>query len=412
MAPDGSVAYFGRRQEAAWAVAAAAAAAETAAASGGTPAAVARLRAVSDRAVGRLRSAYRQAPWGLSPVPRRLPPVPPGLSPLAATRASTSSRSRSTASPSSCSRSPPTRRSGARRAGAPLPADDDGSLVIPGQGGLAIVRTGRLWFAVHARPLKPGFPGYGDLRGDVGLVALKRLADDGRWRDELPLRPGDASSLVDSAGPVLIRGGRRYPPYGERIDVRGATVRLRGGFRSARGVWARRGVTFATPPSAEAACGSRSWRAAATCSSTRRSWQGAAPAHARRRDRRRHRHRHHARAGQPAPAAGVAGVLLPAAATCGGAATARPARRAGNDRSPTALISHDPQPPPHRRRCAPAPPRSPGPLGALPRVAVVADDLHRDAPRRRGRERAATGSIEGRPGSLVDVSAGARLSLR
>ena len=245
MAPDGSVAYLGRRQEAAWAVAAAVAAGETAAASGGRPAAVARLRALSDRAVGRLRSDYRRAAWGLSPVPRRLAPVPRGLSPTNGYGGIDQESVQVNGLTILMLEIAADAAIGARVAPAPrLPADDDGSLVIPGQGGLAVVRTGRSWFAVHARPLERGFPGYADLRGDVGLVALKRLADDGRWRDVLPLRPLAASSLVDSAGPVLIRGGRRYLPYGARITVRGGTVRLRGGFRSARGVWARRGVTF------------------------------------------------------------------------------------------------------------------------------------------------------------------------
>lgn len=109
---------------------------------------------------------------------------------------------------------------------------------------LAVVRSGRTWFAVHARPLALGFPGYADLRGDVGLLALKRIGDDGRWRDVLPLRPWDPSRVVDSAGPVLVRGKRRYLPYGARISARGANVRLRGGFRAIHGIWARRGVTF------------------------------------------------------------------------------------------------------------------------------------------------------------------------
>jgi hypothetical protein len=249
MAPDGGVAYVGRRQEAAWAVAAAVAAGETAAASGGTPAAVARLRALSDRAVGRLRREYRRATWGLSPVPRRLAPVPRGLSPTNGYGGVDEESVQVNGLAILMLEIAADAAIGARVAPAlRLPADDDGSLVIPGQGGLAVVRTGRSWFAVHARPLEPGFPGYADLRGDVGLVALKRLARDGHWRDLLPLRPLDGSSLVDSAGPVLIRGGRRYPPYGARIAVRGRTVTLRGGFRSAGGAWARRGVTFRYTP--------------------------------------------------------------------------------------------------------------------------------------------------------------------
>lgn len=238
MAPDGDVAYLGRRQQQAWALASAVyAGVVVQRLPGQGRVARGELRAVADRAFARLVSVNRFGPGGIGAVPRPLSPatgyhgvdanqvVPSALVifllNLAADEAS--------AHPFA--------------AAAPLPSDSPGAFLEPTETGFAAVRHGDLWYAVHRRTITY------DLRYDFGLVALKQRDAAGRWHDVVRPRPNTRGPSHDSAGPVLLRGGVRYLPFGESVRVRpGGVVLVRGGFRSEEGVWLRRGVTFRFEP--------------------------------------------------------------------------------------------------------------------------------------------------------------------
>jgi hypothetical protein len=240
MAPDGDVAYIGRRHEQAWALASAIyAAAVTRTLPGPHPRAAGELQAVADRAFARLVRVNRFGPGGIGAVPRPLSPrtglhgvdanelVPAALVIFLLNLSADEAERAAPVKP------------------APLPADADGAFLEPRQGGFAAVRHGDLWYAVHRR-----ITTY-DLRYDFGLVALKRRGADGRWRDVVRPRPNTRGPSQDSAGPVIVRAGVRYLPYGQSIAVRpGGVVLVQGGFRSENGAWLRRGVTFRFAPSA------------------------------------------------------------------------------------------------------------------------------------------------------------------
>jgi hypothetical protein len=238
IAPDGDVAYLGRRQQQAWALASAVYAATVAERLPGQDArAAGRLRTVADRAFTRLRSSNRFGPGGIGAVPRSLSPrsgyhgvdanevVPSALTIFLLNLAADEADRAGPVEP------------------APLPADSDGAFVEPDQTGFAAVRHGDLWYAVHLRTITY------DLRYDFGLVALKQRGADGRWRDVVRPRPNTRGPSHDSAGPVIVAGGKRWLPEGESLSVRpGGVVLVRGGFRSEDGVWLRRGVTFRFAP--------------------------------------------------------------------------------------------------------------------------------------------------------------------
>jgi hypothetical protein len=105
--------------------------------------------------------------------------------------------------------------------------------------GLAVVRRGEVWFAVHERMTHPH-----DLRSDAGLLAVK-LTGPGGWRDLLAPRPLTlgARDARFTGGPVLLRGGREAHPYGKRISAsRAGVVTVRGVWRLPSGRALRRGV--------------------------------------------------------------------------------------------------------------------------------------------------------------------------
>src|SRR3954468_20897468 len=191
IAPDGDVAYLGRRQQQAWALASAIYAAAVASRTPGFDKGV--MRAVEDRAFARLVSVNRTGPGGLGAVPRRLTPrsgyhgvdanevVPAALTVFLLNLASDEADAAGTTAPGA------------------LPADADGAFLEPEKMGFAAVRQGDLWYAVHRRTITY------DRRYDFGLVALKRRLPSGRWVDVLPPRP-------DSRGPS--RGSAR-PGIGE-----------------------------------------------------------------------------------------------------------------------------------------------------------------------------------------------------
>jgi hypothetical protein len=238
MAPDGDVAYLGRRQEQSWALASAIYAGAVVQRMPGVSAREAgELRTVADRAFTRLVTVNNSGPGGLSAVPRKLSPgmsfhgldansvTPVALTIFLLNLASDQAESAGEAKP------------------APLPADADGAFLEPDKMAFAAVRHGDLWYVVHRNRITY------DRRYDFGLVALKQRDASGRWHDILRPRPNTRGHTHDSAGPVIERHHVRYLPHGKTIEVRpGGVVLVRGGYQSQDGVWLRRGVTFRFAP--------------------------------------------------------------------------------------------------------------------------------------------------------------------
>ncbi|MDQ3675281.1 MAG: hypothetical protein M3401_00530, partial [Actinomycetota bacterium] len=99
-----------------------------------------------------------------------------------------------------------------------IPMDHDGRMIVRDQSGFAAVRHGSVWYGL--RRLGPRT----DLRYDFGLLALK-LRDGEIWRDLIEPRPvtgtGSKTGRRTTVGPVIVRAGRRYRPYGLRFKPRG-----------------------------------------------------------------------------------------------------------------------------------------------------------------------------------------------
>lgn len=214
--PDGDVAYIGRRQQQSWAPAATVLAARAGAVAFADDFSVAaRFRALGDRALDRIRTVHGVGAGGVNVVPRfrgsarggfrgldfANTVVWNGLTAFLLDRAADQ-----------------TRRDPGAAASAPLTADADGSFRDDRGPLFAAVRRGDLWYAVNGRTLQP------DLRYDAGLVALKRRGADGRWRDLLRPRPMTLGDPPDSAGPVIVAGGRAWTPAGRSIAVDGRGV--------------------------------------------------------------------------------------------------------------------------------------------------------------------------------------------
>lgn len=111
------------------------------------------------------------------------------------------------------------------------------AVVGQGQGRFAVVRRGDVWFAARER-------GGLNLRYDLGPVAVKRFGGSS-WRDVMPLRPPGNGT----AGPVLLQGGERGIPDGQRLTV-GAdgVVTIAGAFRTRAGKVLRSGVSLRVVP--------------------------------------------------------------------------------------------------------------------------------------------------------------------
>src|SRR3954447_21704441 len=238
VAPDGDVAYLGRRQETAWALASAIYAATVVQRMPGVGARQAgELRAVADRAFTRLLTVNRNGPGGLGAVPRKLLPGESfrGLDANATTPVALTIFLLNLASDQAAAH-------GLAPAGA-LPADSQGYFLEPDKMAFAAVRHGDLWYVVHRNRI-----GY-DRRYDFGLVALKRRDSRGRWHDVMRPRPNTRGHTHDSAGPVLDVNGTRFLAHGTSIDVRsGGVVVVRGGFQNQEGKFLRRGVVFRFAP--------------------------------------------------------------------------------------------------------------------------------------------------------------------
>ena len=239
MAPDGDVAYLGRRQEQAWALSSAIYAAVV---GEQLPTASARdageLRTVADRAFTRLLTVNGNGPGGIGAVPRKMLPGMSfhGLDANAVTPVALTIFMLNLASDQAAT-------AGLARP-RPLPADSDGSFLERTHMAFAAVRHGDLWYVVHRNRITY------DRRYDFGLVALKQRDAKGRWHDVMRPRPNTRGHTQDSAGPVIERGTKvRFLPHGTSIEVSPAGVVLvRGGFQTQERQWLRRGVTFGFAP--------------------------------------------------------------------------------------------------------------------------------------------------------------------
>jgi hypothetical protein len=238
-APDGDVAYIGSRHQQAWIPAATAYGAEVGARLlASDPERSARYAALADRTFERLRRFHRRSPSGvLAPVPRLArggsytvdgdvdAEATNGLALVALDLAAdVAGRARPVAAGS-------------------LPADGPSWYAEPGQTAFAATRRGPIWFAVRRRHRALPDGRVPDLRFDAGLVALKRLGIDGRWRELIAARPRQALGLP-SLGPRLVTAAGSGVPAAERIRARPGVVILNGGFRTTDGRWLRQGVRF------------------------------------------------------------------------------------------------------------------------------------------------------------------------
>ena len=223
MAPDGDLAYYGRSQEQAWVLGLTAYGAETASKFAPRPDA-ARLIAVARRAMQRLARSH--------PIGRRGLPITPAVaaSPVDGRRGMDAY-----ANPygyAGLSLVAANWALGAQRSDPPaaIAADRDAALTVgSGQSRLAVVRRGRIWFAV-----KQSRSAVTDLRYDFGLVAMKVAGPTG-WQDVVPIRP-NVHTRNATVGPILQRGGAVGFPVGERMLVgRSGWVTVVGGYRTARG---------------------------------------------------------------------------------------------------------------------------------------------------------------------------------
>jgi hypothetical protein len=240
-APDGDLAYMGRSQEQAWALPATAYAAEVAAAAPGSDAAEdARFRALSARALQRLRDAYTIGPTGLWIVPAL------ALDPVSGLRGLDHYAGASVyCGLTLVALGWVLDALGGRDVAPGEIGGDAGSAVSlsRGEAELAMVRDDDAWFAVKRACSRSDFPD--DLRYDFGLIALKRSTGSGDWHDLLPIRPRTEHQR-DSAGPMLLGAGAPAFPHGQSMTVReDGTVVVRGGFLAGDGEWRRRGVSFA-----------------------------------------------------------------------------------------------------------------------------------------------------------------------
>jgi hypothetical protein len=217
LGPDGDLAYIGRRQQQAWALAGAAHAGESASVLFLEDGAGRRFESAADRALERLRREHPVSGRGLAMVPREGADergvdanavVSNGLTLFLLNLAADAAANSPDLTP------------------AQLTADRPaGAFLDPAQSRFAAVRRGDVWFAVHARPRPP------DLRNDFGLMALKVRGADGRWRDVLRPRPFTTGGAL-SAGPVIETGGQRLLPYGDSVRVTSpGIVVVRGAYR-------------------------------------------------------------------------------------------------------------------------------------------------------------------------------------
>ena len=223
-APDGDVAYFGRNQEQAWALAGTVYGAYYAATLDESPPGEdAQLRELARRALDRLLHEHGVTHWGLEITPsvarsRWLPAA--GLDSGAGGPSFGGLVLALLEWGHGESQAPPR--------GTSIPADRNlRTKLSHAESRFAVVRRGPVWTVI--RPTISGKYPY-DIRYDFGVVALKVLRD-GRWTDVVRHRPF-TNAESDSAGPVLRAGGVTSFPFGSEVGVApDGTVTMRGGWR-------------------------------------------------------------------------------------------------------------------------------------------------------------------------------------
>jgi hypothetical protein len=274
-APDGDLGWYGRSQEESWGLAATAFGAATAA---NLPDLPRRrqldFRALTERALHRLKTEYGTGPRGLNITPavrKAKSHAAPGLDDNAG-------------GPSFTGITlmmlnwlqPELRRDAS--VGEEVGSDRQGGVQLSVRDGhIAVVRHGDVWFGVR---LMPSLSRPDDLRYDFGLQLLK-FRRGGRWIDLAPVRPRSGVALsdvrppvptqattagaagqpaapvttgpADSAGPVLVQpDGSQAVPFGESMRIRDdGAVEITGGWRNSQTAVVRTGVTFVFAPTAD-----------------------------------------------------------------------------------------------------------------------------------------------------------------
>lgn len=242
--PDGDIAYSGRSQQEAWTLGLAAYAAYVAARYDSQLAP--RFRALAYRTLTRLLTVHGLGDQGVWIVPALRADPAVGAGAVDSYAASSAYNGLTLVALNWALEA---------RDGSPagvLPADSNTSAVFPWEGaGFAVRRAGKVWMAVRQRSAALGTgESFGDLRDDFGLAALKRY-QDGQWTDLVPDRPVTRGThRADSAGPILRAGGRTAYATGYATRIVDGKIVVRGGFKTRKGAWVRRGVTFVFAPTA------------------------------------------------------------------------------------------------------------------------------------------------------------------
>jgi hypothetical protein len=267
--PDGDLGWYGRSQEESWGLAATAFGAATAA---NLPDLAKRraldFRALSERALNRLQSAYGTGPRGLyiTPAVRKAKArAAAGLDDNAGGPSFTGITLMMLNWLQPELRSDPP-------AGEVIGADNQGGVQLSVRDSrIAVVRHGDVWFGIK---MTPSINRPDDLRYDFGLQLLK-LQRDGNWIHLAPVRPRTGVPLSDvrppqpitgattavplttgppdSAGPMLVQpDGSQAVPYGDSMRIRSdGAVEITGGWRDASSAIVRSGVTFVFAPTAD-----------------------------------------------------------------------------------------------------------------------------------------------------------------
>ena len=303
-APDGDLGWYGRSQEESWGVAATA---YGAAAAANLPDMVGRraldMRALTERALNRLKTAYGTGPRGLYITPavrKALSHAAPGMDGNAGGPSFTGITLMMLNWLQPELRTNP-------RVGAQIGSDRNGGVQLSVRDArIAVVRRGNVWFGLRMMPStnRPD-----DLRYDFGIHVAK-LRRGGQWIDLMPVRPntgvplsdlrppspdtstdatgqspgsryaptdtasgsGSGSATAspeattaaagrvpaselstgppDSAGPqLMLPDGSAAVPYGDSMQIRSdGAVEVTGGWRTGAGAIVRSGVTFVFAP--------------------------------------------------------------------------------------------------------------------------------------------------------------------
>jgi hypothetical protein len=233
MAPDGDTAYWGRSLQHVWSPAATAFAAEAASAQPGASGGERGLnRAVAERGFARVARDHpvgERGQWIVPSLGQDFAAARPALEGYAAAPAMSGL---ALAMLNWAIDVAPAKRRASR-----VPADRSFARVLSrGHGRFAVVRRGRVWFAVKGTHAERGY-NRDDLRYAPGLANAKLRGRDG-WFDLVPQRPPRGGRAPVTAGPVLAGGGR---PSGEGLRLRGGgRVTVSGAYRTRGGRVLRR----------------------------------------------------------------------------------------------------------------------------------------------------------------------------